>query len=112
MLRHLKNIRFFKLSLHFSVTGIQIVKALDYVTFRYRMPTGRDGDLFRTRDLECTKDHYQVTMQGRLVRAGSTDLLARPLEDLEYSGWLDIVSWAGHFRLEFESGRRVGGVQS
>lgn len=80
------------------------MKALDYVTFRYRMPNGHDGHSFYTSDLECTQDHFEVTPQGRLVRIVSTDELARPLEDLNYSGWLDITSSADCFRLAFADG--------
>jgi hypothetical protein len=76
----------------------------DYVTFRYRMPNGANGAKFATKDLECTMDQYKVTRQGRLVRVTTTDQDERPVGDLNYSGWLDIISASGHFRLEFMSG--------
>lgn len=76
----------------------------DQVTFRYRMPNGRDGDQFHTTDLECTDDCYEVTPLGRLIRVVTRNPLKRPLEDLDYTGWLDLNSCIGEFRLAFSGG--------
>lgn len=79
-------------------------RKFDDIKFSYRLPNGRDGEDFFTRDLGCTRDKYEVTAGGRLVQVTCNARRRRIEEDLNYSGWLDIRSSAGHYRLEFMSG--------
>ncbi|MFC6478592.1 hypothetical protein ACFQDN_21745 [Pseudomonas asuensis] len=72
----------------------------DDVSFSYRMPNGRDGYNFQTKDLECRLDEYEVTPSGRLVRIVSDDEIERPLGDLNHHGWLDIRDAFDYYRLD------------
>lgn len=76
----------------------------DDLRFSYRMPNGRDGRSFQTKSLECQMDRYEVTPQGRLARIESDDEGARPLGDMNYSGWLDIRDKDDYYRLDFVDG--------
>lgn len=76
----------------------------DEVSFSYRMPNGRDGCNFQTKDLECTLDDYEVSPSGRLIRVSTDDEGERPLGDLNYSGWLDMRDSVDHYRLDFVNG--------
>ena len=76
----------------------------DTVRFSYRMPNGRNGCDYQTTDLECTLDAYEVTQLGRLVRVRTNSENERPLEDLNYSGWLDIFNPTDCYRLDFVKG--------
>lgn len=76
----------------------------DEVRFRYRMPNGRDGCYFQTKDLECELDEYEVTPWGRLVRLVTGDETERPLGDLNHHGWLTIRDSFDYYRLDFVDG--------
>lgn len=76
----------------------------DELSFSYRMPNGRDGCNFQTKDLECRLDEYEVTPAGRLVRIVSEDPSERPLGDVNHNGWLDIYHFADEYRLDFVNG--------
>lgn len=76
----------------------------DKIIFSYRLPTGREGCNFQTTDLECTRDEYEITTSGRLVRISTQDVSDRPMGDLGYTGWLDIRDAVEEYRLDFTNG--------
>lgn len=76
----------------------------DDLSFSYRMPNGREGCNFQTKDLENRLDEYEVTPSGRLIRVVTHDENEQPLGDLNYTGWLDIRDFADHYRLDFVNG--------
>ncbi|QBC03362.1 hypothetical protein EWI30_15275 [Enterobacter cloacae] len=40
----------------------------DMVTFRYRMPDGKTGSEYQTKDLDCECAFYEISADGRLLR--------------------------------------------
>ena len=80
---------------------------VDEVTFRYRMPDGREGEAFQTKNLDCLMDIYEITPTGRLVRKWMGEETDRPLGDMKYSGMLKLYAeepGSGEYILEFVDG--------
>lgn len=40
----------------------------DTVTFRYLLPDGMTGTEFQTKDLDCEREFYEISSEGRLLR--------------------------------------------
>lgn len=76
----------------------------DDVRFCYRMPNGRNGCDFQTKDFECLLEVYEVTPSGRLIRIFTEDEIERPLGDLNHHGWLNIRDDFDRYRLDFMNG--------
>ena len=67
----------------------------DDVEFRYRMPDGYEGCGYQSKSLDCTRDEYVVTPDGRLHRRYSSGFLnevRQPLGDLTFDGELNIYT--------------------
>ncbi|MBN3263027.1 hypothetical protein [Pectobacterium brasiliense] len=71
----------------------------DTVRFRYRMPDGKTGTDFQTKDLDCTGDFYESTAEGRLL----CWLDQSERKDIGFDGMLTLSAGEG-YHLHFTQG--------
>ncbi|MDX6917782.1 hypothetical protein R9X49_22050 [Pectobacterium carotovorum] len=71
----------------------------DTVRFRYRMPDGKMGTDFQTKNLDCTGDFYEITPEGRLL----CWLDQSERKDIDFDGMLTLSAGEGYY-LHFTQG--------